>query len=292
MKDNTRGALLMIGSMTGFTLNDACMKSLSVEIPLFQAIFLRGIATTLAILLLARLTGRLSFSLPRRDRRVILLRTLVEIGAAYFFISALFNMPIANATAILQTLPLTVTLAGAVFLGEAVGWRRLSAIFIGFLGVVLIVRPGTEGFNIYSIYALIAVALVTARDLLARALSPEVPSLTVAAAAAFGVMLLGAGGTVGADWVPMEARHWGLIGGSVLFVVAGYVFSVAVMRVGDIGFVAPFRYTSLLIALIVGVLVFGEWPAPLTLFGAAIVVGMGIWVLYREQVVQRAGRAG
>ncbi|MCT8159317.1 DMT family transporter [Pseudoruegeria sp. SHC-113] len=289
MKDNTRGALLMIGSMTGFTLNDACMKSLSGEIPLFQAILLRGVVTTLAILLLARAMGKLTFRIPKRDRKMILLRTLVEVGAAYFFISALFNMPIANATAILQTLPLTVTLAGAVFLGEPVGWRRLSAIFVGFIGVLLIVRPGTEGFNIYSVYALIAVALVTARDLFARAVSPAVPSLTVAAAAAFGVTLLGAAGTAGSEWVVMEPRHWALIGGSVVFVIAGYVFSVAVMRVGDIGFVAPFRYTSLLIALVLGVLVFGEWPRPATLLGAAIVVGMGVWVLYREQVVQRQG---
>ena len=165
---NAQGALPLMASMARPTLNDACMKALSDELPLFQAIFLRGIATTVFMYFLARALGGLRFRWPAREWRLIALRTATEIGAAYFFISALFNMPIANATAILQVLPLAITLAGALFLGEAVGWRRLTAILVGFSGVMLIVRPGFEGFNIYSVNVLLAVVCVTARDLFAR----------------------------------------------------------------------------------------------------------------------------
>ena len=187
MNDNVRGALLMMGSMAFFTFNDACMKALSDEIPLFQAIFMRGLATTVLMGVLATFLGGLRFAFSGRDWRLIALRTVAEVAAAYFFVTALFNMPIANATAILQALPLTVSLAGAVFLGEVIGWRRITAILVGFVGVLMIVKPGAAGFNTYALYALTTVGMVTIRDLAARRLSANVPSLTVALVAAAAV---------------------------------------------------------------------------------------------------------
>ncbi len=289
VSDNTRGALLMMAGMAAFTLNDTFMKTLSDELPLFQAIFLRGVATTLFLVALARGLGALEFDLVRRDWGIVLLRTLGEIGAAYFFITALFNMPLANVTAILQSLPLTITLAGALFLGEAVGWRRMTAIVIGFAGVLLIVRPGVEGFTLHSVYALASVACVTLRDLATRRLSPSVPSLTVAAVSAAGVMLFGAAGTAAQGWTAVSPLAAAQLAGASVFVILGYVCSVMVMRAGDLGFVAPFRYTSLLWALLLGFAVFGTWPDPLTLVGAAIVAATGIFTLYRERAARWAG---
>lgn len=285
--DNTRGALLMMGAMAAFTLNDACMKALGEELPLFQAIFLRGAATTLLLLVLARVMGALRFDLPRRDWGLIGLRSLAEVGAAYFFITALFNMPLANATAIIQTIPLSVTLAGALFLREPLGWRRLTAILVGFAGVLLIVRPGTDGFTVFSLYALVSVVFVTLRDLATRQLSREVPSLTVALTAAAGVAMFGAVGTAGSEWAPVTARSAALLIAATGFVIGGYLFSVMVMRVGDLSVVAPFRYTSLLFALVLGLVVFGDWPAPMTLLGAAIVTATGIYTLLRERHLNR-----
>lgn len=287
LSDNTRGAFLMMASMGAFTLNDACMKAVGQELPFFQAVFIRGVATTLILLLLARALGGLRLDLPRRDWNLVGLRTIGEIGAAYFFITALFHMPLANITAIIQTIPLAVTLAGALFLREPLGWRRFSAILIGFLGVLLIVRPGTEGFTVYSVYGLISVGFVTLRDLATRRLSREVPSLTVALSSAAGVALFGATGTIGGDWVPVSGHTWILLGGATVFVIGGYLFSVMVMRVGDLSVVAPFRYTSLIFALVVGFLAFGDWPAPLTLVGAAVVAGSGIYTLVRERRLRR-----
>lgn len=287
LTDNTRGAILMMLSMASFTFNDACMKSLAGEVPFFQAVFLRGMATLPLLLILARATGGLEFRFPRRDWGRVLLRSVAETAAAYFFITALFNMPIANATAILQALPLSVTLAGAVFLGEAVGWRRWVAIAVGFFGVVLIVRPGAEGFTVYSIYALLTVVAVTIRDLASRKLSSKVPSLSAAiVGAAMVTVFMGAGSTTEV-WVMPTARGGLLLAGASVFIIGGYVFSIMTMRVGEIGAVTPFRYTSLVWALILGLIVFGDWPDGLTLIGAGIVVATGIYTLYRERARAR-----
>jgi S-adenosylmethionine uptake transporter len=211
-----------------------------------------------------------------------------EIGAAFFFITALFHLPLANTTAIIQTIPLAVTLAGALFLREPLGWRRLTAILVGFAGVLLIVRPGTDGFNAYSVYALVSVLFVVLRDLATRRLSADVPSFTVAISAAAGVGLFGGlGAAATADWVTVSPRAGLFLAGASVFIVGGYVFSVMVMRVGDLATVAPFRYTSLIFALLLGFLLFGEWPSGLTLLGAAIIAGSGIYTLLRERRLRR-----
>lgn len=281
--DNMRGALFMVGSMTAFTINDAFMKALSDSLPLFQAIFLRAIGVTLFLAGFAWSQGALTLRIGPGDRKLIALRCAAEVTAAMLFIYALFNMPLANATAILQALPLTVTLAGAVFLKEPVGWRRLLAILVGFVGVLLIVQPGSDGFTVYSLYALAAVCLITVRDLAARRISKAVPSLTVALFAGIAVGLGGGVGTVLSDWQPVDTSAWLLLLAAGLSVIGGYVFSVATMRVGEIGFVSQFRYTSLVSALILGLVFFGEWPDGLTLVGAAIVVGTGLFTLWRER---------
>jgi len=288
--ENSRGAMLMMASMAAFTFNDACMKTLSGTIPLMQAMLIRGILTVVLMLLLARVLGQLQFSLPRRDWGMILLRTVCEIGAAFFFLTALFNMPLANVTAVLQALPLTVTLAGAVFLGEAVGWRRMSAILVGFCGVLLIIRPGPDGFNIYSIYVLFSVGFVTLRDLTARRLSRETPSIMVALLAAAGVTGFAGFMTLfdNEPWVVMTPGTLLILGSAGIFVIAGYTLSVMVMRLGEISFVTPFRYSSLIWALLMGFIVFGDWPDNITLLGSAIVVATGIFTFYRERVAQRA----
>ncbi|WP_193555866.1 DMT family transporter [Marimonas lutisalis] len=286
-RDNLKGAGLMVVSMAAFTFNDVCMKALAGDVPLFQAIFLRGVLTSLLIWIVGRQMGAIRFSLPRRDWGLVALRSLAEIGATFFFLTALFHMPIANVTAILQALPLTVALAAALFLGEPLGWRRLVAIAVGFGGVMLIVRPGAEGFSVYSLYALAAVCFVTLRDLTARRLSAAVPSITVALVTAV-VIATAAGVASGVQgWVALEPWHMGLIVLAAGFILGGYLASVATMRVGEIGFVAPFRYTGLIWALVLGFVVFGDWPAPLTLAGAGIVVAMGLFTLYRERQLRR-----
>lgn len=288
--ENLTGALLMMASMAAFTLNDTFMKALAGEIPLFQLLFLRGVLTTVAVAAIAWRMGALRARLPRREWRIVAVRTVAEIGAAYFFLTALFNMPIANVTAILQALPLTITLAAAVFLGEPVGWRRFAAIAVGFAGVMLIVRPGAADFTIYSLYALVAVGFVTLRDLSTRRLSRETPSMFVTLMTSSVIMVFFGLASLGGDWAAMDARAMGLTAGASVMIIGGYLCSVMVMRVGEISFTAPFRYTGLIWALVLGWVAFGEWPAPVTLLGAAIVVGSGMFMLYRESRLSRARR--
>lgn len=292
ISDNMRGAFLMATCMVAFTVNDAFMKAVMAHVPLFQAIFLRGLMTSALLLIVALKMGALRLPPARRDRRLIALRSLAEIASAGLFIFALSKMPLANVSAIMQVLPLTVTLASALFFAEPLGWKRLTAIAIGFCGVLLIVRPGTEGFNIHSLAVLGAVVAVTVRDLAARRLSRDVPSFGVALAAALGVTLASGLGATVTPWVAVTAVDLAMLGGATVFVIVGYLVSVMAMRVGEIGFIAPFRYTSLIAALVLGWLAFGEWPGLLTLLGALIVVATGLFTLYREHMILRRARAG
>lgn len=280
MSDNTRGALLMMAAMAAFVVSDSFMKLLADELPLFQAIFLRGLGVSAAFLLLAWRLG--AFCWPAaRDRGLIGLRVLAECAAAAFFLTALFNMPLANATAILQSLPLAMTVAGAFLLGEKVGVRRSTAVLLGFCGVMLIVRPGAEGFTVYSLSALAAVAAVTLRDVVTRKLSAGVPSLLVALVTAVGVTVFGGLASIPGDWVAPSPRAVVLLACTSAALILGYLFSVQTMRLGEVSVVSPFRYTSIVWALLLGFVVFGDWPDALTLLGVAIIVAAGSFTLWR-----------
>ena len=286
LSDNLRGALLMTLSMTAFTVNDAFLKAMTDELPLFQLLFFRGMGVVAILTVLTYWRGQLQFKQSKQDWTFIILRTLSEIGAAFFFLSALRQMPIANVSAILQALPLTVSLAGAAFLGEALGWRRFAAIIIGFCGVLLIIKPGGADFNSYSLYALTAVACVTFRDIIVRRMSKDVPSMFVGWFTALGVMTFAGFASLTEDWQTLSPTGQLQMLGTTVFIVAGYILSVSVMRVGEIAFVAPFRYTSLLVAIILGIVFFGEIPDRLTILGATIVVATGLFTLYREAKVK------
>ena len=166
----------------------------------------------------------------------------------------------------------------------------MAAILVGFVGVMLIVRPGTEGFTIYSVYGLAAVAFVTLRDLATRRLSRDVPSMLVTLITSASIMTAFGMASLTEPWVPVDGRSALLILGASVMIIGGYLCSIMVMRVGEISFVAPFRYTSLVWALILGWVVFGDWPQTITLIGAGIVVASGLFTLYREAQVNRRAR--
>ena len=167
------------------------------------------------------------------------------------------------------------------------GWRRMLAIVIGFCGVLLIVQPGTEGFNSYSLYGLAAVACVTVRDLATRRLSKDVPSMTVTLLATLSVMTCAGLASTFTPWEAVSPTNGALIAMASVFILGGYYFSVRTMRVGDVSFIAPFRYTGLITALVLGWVVFGDWPNGWTLLGAGVVVAMGLFTLYRERALLR-----
>ena len=280
---NSQGAILMAVSMFSFVLNDGLMKALFVDMSIYQAIFLRGMVTAPLLALLAWRAGVLMARLGRRDTRLVIIRVISEVAATIGFLTALRHMPLANVTAILQALPLTVTMAAALFLGEAVGWRRWLAILLGLSGVLLIIRPGMAGFSVYSIWALGAVAAVTLREVTTRKLSKDVPSLPVALATAVAICGLGAVSLPGVTWMPVSPVMWIYVGGAGVAIIGGYLFSVMAVRIGDLGFVSPFRYTSMIWAIALGYLLFSELPDVPTLTGTAIIIATGLYSLHRER---------
>lgn len=288
MSPNLRGALLMMASMAAYTFNDACVKLVSDDLPVFQIVFLRGVLSTALLVGLTQAMGLRSLRIPKGDIWLVAGRTLAEITSMCAFLFALIHMPLANVVAVLAALPLTVTLAGAVFLNEPVGWRRMLAIIVGMFGVLLIVQPGGDGFNAYSLLAFLAVLIVTARDIFTRQLSNETPSMAVAVITSATVGSFGAVMMIPQGWSEVSTQSGLLVGLAAIFLVGGYLFSVLVMRVGEIGFVAPFRYTALIWGLFLGWFAFGDWPDQLTQLGAAIVVSTGIFTLYRERQQRQA----
>ncbi len=286
MSPNVVGALLMIASMVCFTINDTFIKLTNNLLPFGQLLTMRGFFASILIIALALALGGLKLNLGRAAWKLIALRAVAETMTAFFFLQALLNMPLANVTAIMQALPLTVALGAFIVFGDPIGWRRMSAILIGLIGMMLIVRPGAEGFSVWSLYVVIAVLCVTARDLITRKMPAHVPSLTVAVANTVNVGIFFGLYSLTEEWQPLTPDLWMYLAGSTVFIIGGYFFSVQVMRVGEISAIAPFRYSSLLSALVLGWAVFGDWPDVLTLVGAGIVVGAGLFTLWRERQVK------
>jgi drug/metabolite transporter (DMT)-like permease len=275
----------MLAAMAGFTLNDTAMKAVTQTLPLYETIFLRGVMTVLALWLIGVVQGGLKLRLSRADTRVLAWRTLGEIAATVFFLTALMHMPIADLSAIMQSLPLAVTLTAALLFGERIGWRRIAAISAGFVGVMIIIRPGGESFGIWSLLGVGSVLSVVLRDMATRRFSRGVSSVSVSLYAAVSVLILGAVMIPVDGWQTPTAAELGGASMAALALVGGYLTVIMAMRVGEVSVVAPFRYTSLLWAVTMGWLVFGDLPDGWTIAGAALVVGSGVYAFYRERAL-------
>ncbi|AXQ94410.1 DMT family transporter [Cereibacter azotoformans] len=287
LSENLRGALAMSVAMAAFTVNDALMKAVTQTMPLFQAIALRGLVTLPMLLACGWASGGLRWRIPRPDRFLLALRAGADVLATVMYLTALMMLPLANLVAILQSVPLAVTLAAALWLKEPLGWRRLTAILIGFGGVLLIVRPGAEGFNLWSLLGLASVGCVVARDLSTRRLGGRLPATTVAFWTSAAVTAMGLVGLTRSGVAPVAMAEMMQILGAAVALIVGYLAIVLAMRGGDIGVVSPFRYTALVWAIGLGWLLFGNLPDGLTLAGSAIVTATGIFTLWRESRLRR-----
>lgn len=288
--DNLRGTMLMVLSMAAFTCNDAVMKAVTQTLPLYESVALRGMAVLALMVAAALVQGDgLRLTVPRRDVAALVIRTAADIVSTLLYLLALRQMALADLSAIMQALPLAVTLTAALFFRERLGWRRLSAIGVGFLGVLLILRPGTGAFDTWSAVALLSMLLIVVRDIATRYFSRQVGSGTIAFHAALAVMLSGFVLGAGEDWRMPDLPEAALLLLSAGFLTVGYLTAVATMRVGEISFVAPFRYTSLVWAILLGLALFGEWPDGWTWVGSALVVGAGLYAILRERQLRGRG---
>ena len=282
LSDNIKAALLMSLAMASFVCNDALVKSVTVALNTGQILFVRGAISSVLIVILIRPMG-IRFDFSMLFNRFLILRVAADTAATVTYILALNSLPLGNATSILQFMPLAVTLGAAIFLGEPVGWRRWSAIIIGFVGVMVIIRPGPEGFNSAAILALLCVAFAAARDLFTRKIPARIPSILVTAVTTIAITITGAvliapmGG-----WQPVSGTILLKLTVAAVLLLSGYQSIVSAMRTGEISFVAPFRYTGLLWAIALGFFAFGDIPDLYMLIGAAIVISSGLYTFYRE----------
>ena len=282
MTPNLRGSLFMTAAMAGFAVEDAFLKSASGQIPVGQAITLMGLVGVAVFAILALRAG--DAPLPRAIlTRTMLLRSGFEITGRLFYALAIALTPISTASAILQASPLVVVLGAAVIFGERVGWHRWLLILTGFVGVLIILRPGMAGFSALSLLALVAMAGFSGRDLATRAAPP---ALSNAQLGVTGYIMLTLSGLIilsvtGGVRVP-SGQVLALLAAASLFGIAAYAALTKAMRMGSVAVVTPFRYTRLLFAMVIGAVVFGERPDAATLAGSAVIVACGIAILTRR----------
>ncbi len=284
---NIRASLFMMLSMSGFTINDLFIKSLDGALPTGQIMAIRGLFLTVMIVVIALQQGVLN-RVAELFTPMVALRSAGEVAATLLFLTALTILPFSTISAILQSLPLVVALGGALILKETIGWRRWIAILIGFVGVLIIIRPGVDGFQSASILMIFSVLFAAGRDLATRCLPKDLPSLLVSLATAISICIVGAAlATAKNNWQPVNNTQLGTLFIAACFLFFGYQFLVLAMRTGEIAYVVPYRYTSLLWAMGGGYLIFAEVPDKYTLIGSAIVVATGLFTLYRELTAGR-----
>ncbi|HYF18311.1 MAG TPA: DMT family transporter [Ramlibacter sp.] len=280
---NRRGVLAMSAGMGAFVTNDAMVKMVSETLPAWQLIFLRGVFAIVALLLLLLAIGALRQLPLLADRRVWVRAALDAVGTMTY-LTSLFHLPIANATAINMATPLFITLFAVVALHEQVGWIRWLAIATGFTGVLMVVQPAGAAFNAYALLCLAGTIVHAARDLATRYIDPRVPALLITFSTAIGVTVLSACfGLAERTWTAPGARELALLAAASVFLSAGYFLLTIAMRAGEMSLVAPFRYTGLLFALAFGFIVWGDVPNALAWAGIALLVAAGLSILHGER---------
>lgn len=283
LSDNHRGAVFMVASMAGFAVEDVFVKAAAKSLPLGQVLLTIGLAGMLAFSLMAWRLGEPLFP-PAFLSRAMLIRSGFEITGRLFYGLAITLTALSTTSAILQATPLVVVAGAALVFGEKVGWQRWTAVLVGFLGVMVILRPGSD-FSTLSLLAVVGLLGFAGRDLATRAApkglsNRQLGSLGFAMLAIAGTILLAINGGARLPNLPTL----GLLAGGALFGILGYHALTSAMRTGEVSAVTPFRYTRLVFAMLLAMALFNESPDAATWIGAALVVGSGIFALTRRPV--------
>ena len=278
------GSLYMTLAMAAYVVNDSLVKLVGDEIPLGTILVVRGGFAIALIIALVLITGafkqwRALFTKP------VIIRACMDTLATFLFLTALFELSIAIATAILQMVPLVVMLFGALFLKERIGWRRILAILVGFVGVLLVVQPGTSGFNYYSLMVVAVVFLVAVRDTATRNLPKSTPTLLVTLGNVLMVTLTGALYAQYQGFQAVSSYQVSILATSSVFLVTATLLVVLTMRIATISSTAPFRYSAILWSLISAYMVFDQVPNNLAIFGIVLIAGAGLYSLFRVRSI-------
>lgn len=282
---NLRSVILMIAGMLCFTLADLLIKIASRTLPVGQVMIMLGGGSTLVFLALMVAKGEAIRISPLRQPAVIL-RNIGDFLGATSMCLALAYVPLSTVGAVIQAVPLMITAAAALFLGERVGIRRFSAILVGFAGVLLILQPGAGDFDVMVILALIAAIGLSARDIGTKLISQNVSTLLLSLYASVLFVLSGSLLLIitgGASW----PGPWILVMFLVMVALGslGYIFVTNAVRLGEMSVVSPFRYSRLLFSVAAGVMILGEEVNAMLLTGCALTIGAGLYIWRREIVL-------
>jgi len=272
--------------MASYTINDVLVKQILQTYPVGEAIFVRGVMCVLLIGAAALWLGH-GRAMAAPVSRLLASRSLCDGLSTAGFIAALAHMKLANIAAVLQIAPLIITALSVMIYRETVGWRRWTAIGIGFAGALLVIKPVPSEFNIWAIVGAASALAAAVRELQTRQIGRSVPVLVVAFWGAVGITLCGGVFAIAEDWRMFEAGDLIKLAVAAVFVgIAIYLLALAFREV-DLSVVSPFRYSYLLTSALGGFLVFGELPDSWTVAGAILIVGSGIYTLHREAVRRR-----
>jgi drug/metabolite transporter (DMT)-like permease len=285
LNNNIRGAGWMTLGSAGYVINDAFIKIAAEDLPLFEAIFIRGMFIAVLLFVIAVRRGQLANVREHLDRHVALRVTMEAIGTA-FYLSALTRLPIAGLVAVIQIVPLIVTFIAARLLHEAVSWHRVLSVVIGFVGVLLVVRPGSSDFNPWFLAGLAVVITIVVREMATKRISTELPTMVISICTALAIASMGLLGSIVEGWDRPSAEQTIQLGAAAAFLSVGYIASVITIRVGDLSFSAPFRYTVLIFALVIQIVVFQDVPDALTFVGTGIIAAAGLYAFSKEQRIR------
>uniref|UniRef100_UPI004047A948 DMT family transporter n=1 Tax=Yoonia sp. TaxID=2212373 RepID=UPI004047A948 len=289
--DNIRGAILMVIAMLGFAVEDTLIKLMATDIPSGQILMTIGLGGALVFATLALIKGEAPFGFWML-RGASGVRALCEGFAALGFVTALALVPISLVTTIIQASPLLVTLGAAVFFKAPVGPRRWIAILIGLIGVLIVLRPFGDSFEAPALFAVGGVIAMSARDLATRQVKQNISTLQLSVVGFLAAVPAGFLGLVLSGDAPL-LPSWHVITLTIAAIAIGVpslYCIIAAMRIGDIAFVTPFRYSRIIFGLLAGLLIFGETLDAYTLLGAAIIVISGTYTLLREARLRRTSQ--
>ena len=287
--ENRFGILCMSGAMALFIANDGLTKYVSATLPAAQLIFLRGVVSIVVVLLVAKAMGAMP-QIRSTANRLVVLRALVDATATMLYLFSLFNLPIANATAINLASPLFMIVFAVLFLGQRVALGRWLAIGAGFAGVVMVIQPRADGFGMWAWVCLLGTLFHAARDLMTPRIATSIPSILITLSTTISVTLVSGVVSAYQGWRPFGAMEFGLLALASVFLSSGYYFIITSMRHGEMSLVAPFRYSGLLFALLLGYLIWDEVPNGLAWSGIALLLASGLYLLTSERWPRRAPR--
>ncbi len=286
LSPNALGSIYMVVGSLGYVTNDALIREATEEgLDVYQALCLRGIAMSVLFAAAAATRGeRLT-----RDRVSVAfaVRIIVELLGTALFFAAIIRLDFANAQTILLIVPFVITVVAALVLGEAVSPRRYMTVAVGFLGVLLVVQPATDGFSFWSLAVVASATCLTVREFATRRIPHDLPTTLVALVTSVAITAMTGSLAVFTGWNEITGRAWTLVLLACLCLTVGYVFAIRTVRVGELSASAPFRYTTLLGAVVLGYAFFDEVPDAVTLVGCSVILLSGLYSIRLERRTPR-----